>query len=1038
ALNAQGHRSRICTHDKFRDFVTKQGIEFFPLALAEKGHWQPETLMRYAEENPGMGPDLLLSPRDLYHFMFHGPEMQHTLKEIYFPPGWEDNTVGSWASVQSVSSMRWVTHAIIANPPSYTHVHLAERLGVPLQMFFTMPWTKTEAVGHPLCVNEPDTNPYWKKMSYRWMEQIQWRGVASAVNKFRRKVLHLPSIGMWHGAGSLIDKWGVPFAYCFAKTLLPKPADWGPNIDITGFCFGGCGENTTYVPPPQLAEFLDAGSPPFYVGFGSISGDLSPIYRAVLSAVKTIPELRVILHKGWCDLSGITKDDFPEEIRERIFLIAPPPAKCPVCKEKVAEPRSFFCEDCATSDPSAAATTWEYEMVETLGFSHVALLPGIPHDWLFPRCCACMHHGGAGTTAMGLDCGLPTTVVAFFGDQPLWGGLVEVRGGGKMVLSRHVCDDNITEAMKYCLSPAAKEAAMELKKGLANERAAGQGAEAGAAAFDHQLPLELVTCKVCSMRDRHEAGDTRPRAAEFTEVNKDLRICPVCALLMQKAGESISLEPLRTADWSRTRGGILYVHFIRWLKSFVKLFRRMVQGGQEGGLCGFFIGVVVGIFEFLVFVVVAPFIFIRDLFRVATQIVVPANGRSHCGYKIDPSIDFLKDMVLVSSPAHGLTAVNVSTLTDKDYILTEEEVEELESVTRQAVGKVLERRKEVEALTKAVCSLIEMRGVGMELTADRTVNEAPETSYGTTAEKEEREELAELPGDVAFDEGTISGLGGGIVASGWVRSAPRKALESVWSTEERNGSSEEFGIISVGQAGTTSYELECCTHVLGSSSGCQPISFWHDVPLYVGEDEEGLIRMVVEIPRFTRAKMEINRESYKYPAMNPIRQDLFKDGSLREYPGAIYWNYGAAPQTFEDPSVEEEPGLYGDGDPLDLIEVGRPAVRYRTGQIINVKILGAIGLVDGGEADWKIIVISTDDPLFEQINDITELEASYPNTVSGIREWFRWYKYPSHGVINSFMHGGQPLNRRKAISLVARTHAMWKRRFSPDPELSEV
>ncbi|EER01108.1 hypothetical protein Pmar_PMAR008657, partial [Perkinsus marinus ATCC 50983] len=54
----------------------------------------------YAEENPGMGPDLLLSPRDLYHFMFHGPEMQHTLREIYFPPGWQENKVGSWASVQ--------------------------------------------------------------------------------------------------------------------------------------------------------------------------------------------------------------------------------------------------------------------------------------------------------------------------------------------------------------------------------------------------------------------------------------------------------------------------------------------------------------------------------------------------------------------------------------------------------------------------------------------------------------------------------------------------------------------------------------------------------------------------------------------------------------------------------------------------------------------------------------------------------------------------------------------------------------------------
>mmetsp|Transcript_11619 Transcript_11619/g.9903 ORF Transcript_11619/g.9903 Transcript_11619/m.9903 type:complete len:94 (-) Transcript_11619:2-283(-) len=91
-----------------------------------------------------------------------------------------------------------------------------------------------------------------------------------------------------------------------------------------------------------------------------------------------------------------------------------------------------------------------------------------------------------------------------------------------------------------------------------------------------------------------------------------------------------------------------------------------------------------------------------------------------------------------------------------------------------------------------------------------------------------------------------------------------------------------------------------------------------------------------------------------------------------------------------------------------------------------------MGLIDGGEADWKIIVISTDDPHFHEINDINDLEGFYPNTITGIREWFRWYKYPTHGVINSFMHGGHPLNRRKAVDLVARTHQMWKRRFASD------
>lgn len=45
------------------------------------------------------------------------------------------------------------------------------------------------------------------------------------------------------------------------------------------------------------------------------------------------------------------------------------------------------------------------------------------HEWLFPRCAAAVHHGGAGTTATSTAAGLPTAVVAFFGDQPFWGAM---------------------------------------------------------------------------------------------------------------------------------------------------------------------------------------------------------------------------------------------------------------------------------------------------------------------------------------------------------------------------------------------------------------------------------------------------------------------------------------------------------------------------------------------------------------------------------------------------------------------------------------
>ena len=53
------------------------------------------------------------------------------------------------------------------------------------------------------------------------------------------------------------------------------------------------------------------------------------------------------------------------------------------------------------------------------------MLGNIPHDWLFDkdRVSAVVHHGGAGTTAIGLAKGRPTVVVPFFGDQAFWGTL---------------------------------------------------------------------------------------------------------------------------------------------------------------------------------------------------------------------------------------------------------------------------------------------------------------------------------------------------------------------------------------------------------------------------------------------------------------------------------------------------------------------------------------------------------------------------------------------------------------------------------------
>jgi sterol 3beta-glucosyltransferase len=71
-----------------------------------------------------------------------------------------------------------------------------------------------------------------------------------------------------------------------------------------------------------------------------------------------------------------------------------------------------------------------------------------PHDWLFPRVSAVVHHGGAGTTAAGLRAGRPTVVCPFVGDQPFWGGIVEQLGvGPKPIRQLQLTADRLAEGI---------------------------------------------------------------------------------------------------------------------------------------------------------------------------------------------------------------------------------------------------------------------------------------------------------------------------------------------------------------------------------------------------------------------------------------------------------------------------------------------------------------------------------------------------------------------------------------------------------------
>lgn len=196
------------------------------------------------------------------------------------------------------------------------------------------------------------------------------------------------------------------------------------------------------------------------------------------------------------------------------------------------------------------------------------------------------------------------------------------------------------------------------------------------------------------------------------------------------------------------------------------------------------------------------------------------------------------------------------------------------------------------------------------------------------------------------------------------------------------------------------------------------ISPWHDIRLQTAE--YGTLNAVIEIPKMTTAKMEVATKEEN----NPIAQDM-KKGKVRNYHGPIFWNYGLLPQTWEDPNVKDsELGCIGDNDPLDVVEIGSAALPM--GSVVAVKPLGVLAMIDEGELDWKIIAISTTDPLADELHDLEHLQAKQPEVVSGIREWFRWYKTPDGKPLNSFGFEGRALPRAKASEVISVAFDRWR------------
>ncbi|KAE8407340.1 UDP-glucose,sterol transferase [Aspergillus pseudonomiae] len=437
-LQKHGHRVRLATHLSFQQDVTDKGLEFFNIG------GNPEELMAFMVQNPGLLPGMstirsgaIQKRRREMKAIFsgcwrscyetgNGTDLHHIPER------------GQGGGAIDFCTRPFVADVIIANPPGFVHFSCAEKLGVPLNMMFTMPWSPTQSFPHPLAnVRSQNTKPSVANFaSYGIVEVMMWEGLGDLINQFRKKELGLDPLDAIR-APSMIHRLHIPYTYLWSPSLLPKPRDWSDNIDVCGFQFLSAQSN--YQPPEELDAFLKAGNPPIYIGFGSIVVDNpSKLTQTIFEAVRQTGH-RAIVSKGWSNL-GAGEIDIPETI----FLLG----KC-------------------------------------------------PHDWLFRRVSCVVHHGGAGTTAAGLLLGCPTVIVPFFGDQPFWGSIVARAGAGPQPIPfKELTPERLAAGIQDALGERAKNCAGQIGKDMRAE----DGVQKAVQSFHQHMNVEALRCSICPDR----------------------------------------------------------------------------------------------------------------------------------------------------------------------------------------------------------------------------------------------------------------------------------------------------------------------------------------------------------------------------------------------------------------------------------------------------------------------------------------------------------------------------------------------------------
>lgn len=387
-LEKVGHKVTICTASRFESFIEDNGLsyaymtdEFLKLLDSDIGR---EVIIEHASGLFGVIRSL--------------PKLMKYIKPIT-----KKMVMDSWEAAKSTNP-----DLIIYHPKTLGAVSIAEKMGIPVIMANLQPMIVPTVEFPMLGMPAFGLGPWYNKLTYRVIDQ-SLKMYDKVLNDFRNNTLNLSSFPKSLGMLFNADAKPIPILHGFSSHIIARPFDWPDSATVNGYWF--LNKSDDWKPSDELKNFIDAGEPPVYIGFGSMAGR-NPKRLADI-AIKALAKSnsRAILATGW---GGLEACDLPENI----FKI-----------EKA------------------------------------------PHDWLFPRMSAIVHHGGTGTTAAALKAGKPMTICPFIADQPFWGHRIYSLGAAtKPIPQKRLSVDKLSRALNEMLNNQTMQSkAKELSIQILNE-----------------------------------------------------------------------------------------------------------------------------------------------------------------------------------------------------------------------------------------------------------------------------------------------------------------------------------------------------------------------------------------------------------------------------------------------------------------------------------------------------------------------------------------------------------------------------------------